>query len=211
MTARVIIIAGPSGVGKSHFASSLGIPVVLLDDFYKDGTDPTLPLIPAGSRNAGMVDWDHPLSLQQAEALRAVASLCRYGFAQVPYYNIEKDARAGEHTVTLGGAPLFVAEGVFSQDLARTLREAGLLAGAFCLTAGPTRTFVRRLWRDLTQRRKPVGFVLGRGLALRRTHIDVIQHAVRQGCAAASPHQARRAIRPMIGSALWPQRPGRVR
>jgi uridine kinase len=30
---HVVLLAGPSGTGKSHLADSLGLPVVRLDDF----------------------------------------------------------------------------------------------------------------------------------------------------------------------------------
>ena len=56
MRARVIVLAGPSGAGKSRLAERLRLPVLRLDDFYKNGGDPTLPRIAAGA-NAGLVDW----------------------------------------------------------------------------------------------------------------------------------------------------------
>ena len=59
MIARVIVLAGPSGAGKSRLSRRLGLPVLRLDDFYKDGRDPTLPRIAEGP-NHGLVDWDHP-------------------------------------------------------------------------------------------------------------------------------------------------------
>ena len=47
--ARVVVVAGPSGSGKTVLCRRLseerGWPVVNLDDFYKDGDDPTLPLV----------------------------------------------------------------------------------------------------------------------------------------------------------------------
>ncbi len=46
----MIVLAGPSGAGKSRLAERLGLPVLRLDDFYKDGGDPTLPRIEAGPR-----------------------------------------------------------------------------------------------------------------------------------------------------------------
>ena len=35
--ARMIVLAGPSGAGKSRLAERLGLPVLRLDDFYKNG------------------------------------------------------------------------------------------------------------------------------------------------------------------------------
>ena len=69
MRARVIVLAGPSGSGKSRLAARLGLPVLRLDDFYKDGDDPTLPRIEHGA-NAGMVDWDHPASWLDRKSTR---------------------------------------------------------------------------------------------------------------------------------------------
>ena len=48
MHARVIVLAGPSGAGKSRLAERVGLPVLRLDDFYKNGDDPTLPGISRG-------------------------------------------------------------------------------------------------------------------------------------------------------------------
>ena len=81
--ARVVVLAGPSGAGKSRLAERLGLPVLRLDDFYKDGDDPSLPRISDGP-NAGIVDWDHPASWLLDDALAALTALCREGRAQVP-------------------------------------------------------------------------------------------------------------------------------
>ena len=50
------MLAGPSGAGKSRLADRLGLPVLRLDDFYKSGGDPTLPVI-THCANAGLTDW----------------------------------------------------------------------------------------------------------------------------------------------------------
>lgn len=47
--AQVVVLAGPSGAGKSRSAERLGLPILRLDDFYKDGDDPTLPRIAHGA------------------------------------------------------------------------------------------------------------------------------------------------------------------
>ena len=73
--ARVIVLAGPSGAGKSRLAERLGLPVLRLDDFYKNGDDPTLPRITEGA-NAGLVDWDHPDSWLPEDALATIERLC---------------------------------------------------------------------------------------------------------------------------------------
>ena len=56
---RVILLTGPSGAGKSRLAARLnaahGWPVIRLDDFYRELTDPGLPRSPIG-----IPDWDHP-------------------------------------------------------------------------------------------------------------------------------------------------------
>ena len=61
--ARVLVLAGPSGAGKSRLARRLhaahGWPIVQLDDFYRDGDDPALPMSP----QAGLPDWDDVRSI----------------------------------------------------------------------------------------------------------------------------------------------------
>ena len=47
--ALVVLLGGPSGSGKSSLAARTGLPVLHLDDFYRAGDDPSLPLLPDGS------------------------------------------------------------------------------------------------------------------------------------------------------------------
>jgi uridine kinase len=205
VTARVIVLAGPSGAGKTRFANRLGLPILRLDDFYKNGDDPSVRRILTGP-NTGMVDWDHPDSWHGKQALIAVLSLCGKGYAEVPYYDIGHDSRSGSHRVELDGASLFVAEGIFAHEIALTLREAGVVAGAFCITQSPTRVFWRRLWRDVRENRKPLPVLISRGRALKRAQPLLVADAVRKGCAAASPREAMVAIRPMLAMAAVPKR-----
>ncbi len=122
MRARVIVLAGPSGAGKSRLAERLGLPVLRLDDYYKNGGDPTLPVISHGA-NAGLTDWDHPDSWLPDDAMAAIAALCREGRAEVPIYDIAHDGRTGSRTLDLGGSRLFVAEGLFAQDVVPAVRR----------------------------------------------------------------------------------------
>ena len=194
MRARVIVLAGPSGAGKSRLAERTGLPVLRLDDFYKSAGDPTLPVIGSGA-NAGLVDWDHPDSWLPDDALAVIDELCRTGRADAPVYDIAHDGRCGRHTIDLGGSPLFVAEGIFAQDVVPRCREAGLLAGAYCVRQHPVVTFWRRLTRDLREHRKPPLVLVRRGLALLRDQRRVVAHAVERGCRPVTPEQAYAEVR----------------
>ena len=152
--ARVIVLAGPSGSGKSHLAERLGLPLLRLDDFYRDGDDPLLPRITSGA-NAGLVDWDDPTSWLCDEAVAALTELCRTGSVQTPVYDIAHDGRNGFRELSLDGASLVLAEGIFAHHVVAPLRVAGLLGAAYCLRQHPMVTFWRRLSRDLREHRKP--------------------------------------------------------
>jgi uridine kinase len=197
MRARVIVLAGPSGAGKSRLASRLGLPVLRLDDFYKSGGDPTLPRITTGA-NAGLVDWDHPDSWLPDDAIAAIERLCAEGRAQVPIYDIAQDGRCGSQVLDLDGGRLFLAEGIFAQEVVPQCRAHGLLAAAYCVRQHPVVTFWRRLTRDLRERRKPPLVLLRRGLALMRDQKRVVSHAVSLGCEAVSPDDAYAAVSALV-------------
>lgn len=194
MPAQVIVVAGPSGSGKSRLSRRLGLPVLRLDDFYKDGTDPTLPRIGTGP-NAGLVDWDDPESWLHADAMRAIAELCTTGTAQVPVYDIPTNGRTGTRTLTLDEHGVFVAEGIFAQEIVAACERAGHLLAAYCITQRPVVTFWRRLARDLRERRKPPLVLVRRGLALMRGQRQVVASAAAEGCRVATPEQAYRELR----------------
>jgi uridine kinase len=191
--ARVIVLAGPSGAGKSRLAERLGLPVLRLDDFYKDGDDPSLPRITTGA-NAGLVDWDHPDSWLHDDALAALTALCRDGWTEVPVYEIARNGRCGSLTLDLAGSPLFVAEGIFAPEIVPDCRRGGLLEAAYCITQRPVVTFWRRLTRDLREPRKPPLMLVRRGLALLHDQRRVVAHAVQLGCEVATPDEARARI-----------------
>ncbi|MBK3647489.1 uridine kinase, partial [Streptomyces sp. MBT33] len=125
-SARVVLLCGPSGSGKSLVAARSGLPVLRLDDFYKEGDDPTLPLVTGSSD----IDWDHPDSWDREAAVAAIADLCRTGRTKIPVYDLSLSARTGEDAVDIGRTPLFVAEGVFAAEIIDRCRQEGLLADA---------------------------------------------------------------------------------
>lgn len=199
MLANVIVLAGPSGAGKSRLAERTGLPVLRLDDFYKSGGDPTLPLITEGS-NAGLVDWDVVESWLLFDALDAIRRLCTEGRAEVPMYEIARDGRCGSQVLDLTGHELFIAEGIFAQEVVAGCLEAGLLAAAYCIRQHPFVTFWRRLTRDLREHRKPPLVLVRRGLALLHDQRRVVAAAVACGCEAVTPDEAFTAIAALAGS-----------
>jgi uridine kinase len=188
--ARVVVLAGPSGSGKSRLAERLGYPVLRLDDFYRSGGDPDLPRLPMG-----VVDWDDPRSWHAPEAVATLETLCRSGRAEVPIYDIASDGRAGQQMLDLDGAPLFVAEGVFAPQIAAECRDRELLAAAICLRRPRLFTFGMRLLRDLRERRKPPWVLWRRGLLLYRREPTIVADAVRLGCDPMSLRQAEAYVR----------------
>lgn len=193
MPARVVVLAGPSGSGKSRLAERLGYPVLRLDDFYRDGDDPELPRLPIG-----VVDWDDPRSWNAAEAMAAMDALCRTGRAEVPIYDIARDGRTGSQVLDLAGSPLFVAEGVFAPHIVADCRERSLLAAAICLRRPRLLTFGLRLLRDLREHRKPPRVLWRRGLLLYRREPVIVADAVRLGCEPMSLRQADAHVRALV-------------
>lgn len=165
-----------------------------LDDFYKNGDDPTLPTILEGA-NTGIVDWDDPASWLLDDALIAIDELCRTGRADVPVYEIAQNGRCGWQTLDLDGQDRFVAEGIFAQEIVSHCRTAGVLAAAYCVRQHPMITFWRRLTRDLREHRKPPLVLVRRGFALLRDQRRVVAHAVELGCEPVTPEEAYAKIR----------------
>lgn len=189
MSTRVIVLAGPSGAGKSRLAERLGLPVLRLDDFYKDADAHGLPRFTEGT-NEGMVDWDDPLSWDHGGAVAALSELCRSGRADVPDYSIPRSRRTGHRLLDLESSSHFVAEGIFAAEVVADCREAGILEAAYCVTQHPLITFGRRLRRDLKERRKAPLVLLTRGFGLMKMQREVVQHAVAKGCRRATPDRA---------------------
>ncbi|MCW2836846.1 MAG: uridine kinase [Marmoricola sp.] len=200
MHAQVIVLAGPSGSGKSRLAERLGLPVLRLDDFYKDGDDPTLPHLDLAGGEP-IVDWDDPASWNAADAVAAVEELCRTGSTEVPVYEIAANARAGHRVLEVGRSAYFVAEGIFAQEIVAECRRRDLVADALCVTQHPVVTFVRRLSRDLREHRKPPFYLVRRGLHLLTDQPAVVAHAERLGCRVVSPDRAYREVTALVGSA----------
>lgn len=180
----MILLAGPSGAGKSRFAARSRLPILQLDDFYKDGDDPSLPRFAGGA-----VDWDHPQSWDPEAALAAVVDLCRAGKTDAPVYEISENRRVGSHVLDLDGSAYVIAEGIFAAELAAGCRDAGVLGRAICVRRSRWVTFVLRLTRDLREHRKPPLVLLRRGWRLTRREPMIVAALEALGCTAMTPRE----------------------
>ena len=181
-----MLLAGPSGSGKSSLAAVAGLPVLRLDDFYKEGDDPTLPLVP----DTPDIDWDSPLSWDADAALAAITELCRTGRTEVPVYDIATSARVDRERLDIERTPLFVAEGIFAAEIVHRCQELGVLADALCLRGRPSTTFRRRLLRDLKEGRKSVPFLLRRGWRLMRAERSIVARQTSLGAYPCAKQEA---------------------
>ena len=181
----VVIVAGPSGSGKSHLAEQLGWTVLRLDDFYRDLDDPDMPM-----SSLGLVDWDDPASWNAGDAVGTIAELCASGSADVPIYDIGLSRRTGVHTVTCADSH-FIAEGLFAPTIVSACRDAGVLEAAIYLSRPRMVTFCLRLFRDLREGRKSPWVLVRRGWRLMRAEPAVLQAALAAGCQPMSPAKAR--------------------
>lgn len=204
--ARVLVLCGPSGSGKSYLARSLqrthGWPTLALDDFYRDGTDPDLP-----QGDLGIPDWDDPRTWDGVAAVDALRTLVATGSVICPRYDISRSLADGEHEVRLDGAPIVVAEGIFAAETIAPLRAAGLLADAWCVRNRPWLTFARRLARDLAGRRKPPRVLWRRGHRLRRAEPGIVASHVARGARPLTGPQGRRLAATLAGRPAAPVAP----
>ncbi|MEU3506219.1 ATP-binding protein [Streptomyces hundungensis] len=198
---RVVLLSGPSGSGKSSLAARTDLPVLRLDDFYKEGDDPTLPVV-AGSTD---IDWDSPQSWDADAALVAITELCRTGRTSVPVYSIATSSITGTTSLGIGRTPLFIAEGIFAADIVDRCQELGVLADAICLRGRPSTTFRRRLLRDLKEGRKSVPFLLRRGWRLMRAERAIV---ARQSALGAHPCAKGEALGRIASAAAGRSRTG---
>jgi uridine kinase len=169
-----------------------GWPVVRLDDFYRDGDDPELPTRELGGTT--IADWDDAASWNADAAVRSLERLVVTGSVEVPVYDIARSAAAGTARIDAPPGALVVAEGIFAAEIIGALADTGILHSAWCVRHPRWVTFVRRLVRDLAERRKPPLVLVRRGLALTRSEPELVARMERLGATCASPVEVERRL-----------------
>ncbi|WP_077351183.1 uridine kinase family protein [Tessaracoccus flavescens] len=180
MSRSLLLIAGPSGSGKSRLtrlaAEAASALPLSLDDFYHDADHPDLPMTPMG-----IPDWDRVETWDLEAALLAISTLLSTGRCEVPEYDISLSRRVGSKVVELGDARIVVAEGIFAIDALQPAIDAGIEAEGWWLDRRRAANFSRRLARDLREKRKTPPVLLRRGAALYRAEPALRREAMRQG------------------------------
>lgn len=174
-SAQLVLLAGPSGSGKSRLANAVGALTVRLDDFYRDFDHPGLP------RTLGIVDWDDAASWDAEGAVEALGELLRTGRTTVPRYSIVESRRIGSHELTLADERVVIAEGIFAIELLAHVRAAGLDVDPVYLDRNRNLVTALRLRRDLAQKRKTPLVLVRRGWALRREQPNLKRRALTAG------------------------------
>ena len=185
----LVLLAGPSGSGKSRLARLSGCVSVRLDDFYRDADDADMP------RWGEIVDWDDPHSWNAAAAIAAITTLLEQGSVRVPVYDISLSRRIGYHELVLPDTPpgqrvCIVAEGIFAPELVHPCRELGIATTGVWLARTGFLVFLLRLVRDLREHRKAPHILLRRGWALLRKEPALRRAARAKGCEALTMRQA---------------------
>lgn len=189
MARTLVLIAGPSGSGKSRVTSLCAdgrhTVALSLDDFYRDADYPDLPMTPMG-----IPDWDDVACWDLDYAVETLRVLLRDGRAELPIYDISQSRRVGTRTLDIGDAEVLLAEGIFAIQTLAAARAAGLSVAALWLDRPRAVNFARRLRRDLKEHRKPPSVLLRRGVALFRDEPQLRREAIEAGFTGMSMRRA---------------------
>ncbi|MFP7696283.1 uridine kinase [Trueperella sp. LYQ143] len=195
--AKVLLVTGASGCGKTRFTSRTGLPVVSLDDFYYDGDRPNMP------QRHGIIDWDSPETWDRQGAVNKLVELCTVGEAVLPVYDIPSNSRVGERVVSMDGRRILLAEGIFAAEIIDDLRAEGILADALCIRRPRLQTFWFRLMRDLDEARKPFFNLVRRGISHYLNEPKMYAELESKGARSVSYTEAHETLTQMLAALRW--------
>ena len=186
-----MLVAGPSGSGKSRLVLASGLPQVRLDDFYHDADHPGLP------QTLGIPDWDDPATWNGEAAVAALTELLATGRTHTPDYSIPESRKVGEKQLVIpDDAPVVLAEGIFAIEALPLAVAAGLDAVGIFIDRPGWLVAWYRFRRDLKQKRKPPWVLVRRGLALWRAQGSLKRRAVANRFTPLSYADAEAFLRP---------------
>lgn len=176
MQPLVIGLAGGSGSGKTTVAHTIvervgreRIALIQHDAYYFDQS--RLPL-----EERQRLNYDHPAALDTELLIHQLRAL-RDGYTvQIPVYDFANYIRT-ERTFSLESRPVIIVEGIliFSEPALRDLFDIKI----FVETAADLR-FIRRLQRDMTERRRSPESVISQYLeTVRPMHIEFVEPSKR--------------------------------
>lgn len=164
--ARAVLLAGPSGAGKTTTANLLadaireeghGAQVVSLDDFYLDSADPRYPRFPDGSRNMECAE-----ALDLDAVRETLGNILAGNPFSVPKYDFRCSSRTGvtEYSAMTDGCVIIEGLHALNPKIAADLSTDALLrifvsvstnivnSEGKRLLSGRNLRFIRRLVRD---------------------------------------------------------------
>jgi uridine kinase len=175
-TPLVIGIAGGSGSGKTTVAQEIlkrvgadRIAYLQHDSYYKDlsGLPPTQHL---------EINFDHPNSLETGLLIEHVIALRERKPIEVPIYDFSTDSRTSR-TFTVSPRNVIVVEGIliFAEPELRKLFDVKI----FVDTDADIR-FIRRLYRDITERGRSTESVIKQYMqTVRPMHLEFVEPSKR--------------------------------
>jgi uridine kinase len=172
----VIGIAGGSGSGKTTVVQQIlervgadRIAYIQHDSYYKD-----LGGLPPAVRRT--INFDHPNSLETELLIKHVEMLCNNQPIEVPIYDFSTDTRTAQ-TYTVSPHRVVLVEGIliFTEPELRKLFDVKI----FVDTDSDLR-FIRRLYRDITERGRSTESVIKQYQeTVRPMHLEFVEPSKR--------------------------------
>jgi uridine kinase len=172
----IVGVAGGTASGKTTIAEAIldrvgreRVALIQHDAYYRD-------LRHLSFEERCQVNYDHPDSLESDLLVAHLDALCRGESVQVPLYDFTLHARRAETRLVVP-CPVILVEGILI-FVERTLRERFDIK--VYVDADADLRFIRRLRRDVSERRRTVESVIAQYLStVRLMHLEFVEPSKR--------------------------------